>query len=211
VGNATDVKIRNGSKITRGTVIASDERSDLALVSVGTEDFTPLVIAEESPRLGLQVFAIGAPSGNLSISRGIVSSFREKNGIQYVQTDAAVNPGNSGGPLVDDDGLIVGIVVLKSSDQEGVGLAVTPAVIRTFINQAPQPTATGSSEPTSADQPPSENESSTSYEAPIAIFAGTFALCIFGLVLIRMHRNRQVDVKLGRILPPETGEIDGNY
>jgi S1-C subfamily serine protease len=181
------------------------------LVSVGTEDFTPLVIAEESPRLGLQVFAIGAPSGNLSISRGIVSSFREKNGIQYVQTDAAVNPGNSGGPLVDDDGLIVGIVVLKSSDQEGVGLAVTPAVIRTFINQAPQPTATGSSEPTSADQPPSEKESSTSYEVPIAIFAGTFALCIFGLVLIRMHRNRQVDVKLGRILPPETGEIDGNY
>lgn len=211
VGNATDIKIRIGSKVTKGTVIASDERSDLALVSVGTEDFTPLVIAEESPRLGLQVFAIGAPSGNLSISRGIVSSFREKNGIQYVQTDAAVNPGNSGGPLVDDDGLIVGIVVLKSSDQEGVGLAVTPAVIRTFINQAPQPTATGSSEPTSADQPPSEKESSTSYEVPIAIFAGTFALCIFGLVLIRMHRNRQVDVKLGRILPPETGEIDGNY
>ena len=211
VGNATDIKIRNGSKITKGTVIARDERSDLALVSVGGEDFTPLVIAEESPRLGIQVFAIGAPSGNLSISRGIVSSFREKNGIQYVQTDAAVNPGNSGGPLINDDGLIVGIVVLKSSDQEGVGLAVTPAVIRTFITQAPQPTATGSSEPTSADQPPSENASSTSYEVPIAIFAGTFALCIFGLVLIRMHRNRQVDVKLGRILPPETGEIDGNY
>jgi S1-C subfamily serine protease len=211
VGNATDIKIRIGSKVTKGTVIASDERSDLALVSVGTEDFAPLVIAEESPRLGLQVFAIGAPSGNLSISRGIVSSFRERNGIQYVQTDAAVNPGNSGGPLINDDGLIVGIVVLKSSDQEGVGLAVTPAVIRNFIAQAPQPAATGSSEPTSADQPSAKKESSTSYEAPIAIFAGTFVLCIFGLVLIRMYRNRPVEVKLGRILPPETGEIDGNY
>jgi hypothetical protein len=122
-----------------------------------------------------------------------------------------VNPGNSGGPLINDDGLIVGIVVLKSSDQEGVGLAVTPAVIRNFIAQAPQPAATGSSEPTSADQPSAKKESSTSYEAPIAIFAGTFVLCIFGLVLIRMYRNRPVEVKLGRILPPETGEIDGNY
>ena len=211
VGSSTDIKVRKGSMMIKGRVIARDEQSDLALVSVDTENFSPLVIAEESPRLGTQVFAIGAPSGNLSISRGIVSSFREKNGIQYVQTDAAVNPGNSGGPLINDDGVIVGIVVLKSSDQEGVGLAVTPAVIRSFITQAPQPTATGSSEPTPTDQSSSESKSSESYEIPIAIFAGTFVLCIFGLVLIRMHRNRPVDVKLGRILPPETGEIDGNY
>ena len=63
-----------------------------------------LPVSDDNPNVGTEVIAIGAPSGlEFSVSRGIVSSLREKGNI--VQTDAAVNPGNSGGPLRDKKGV----------------------------------------------------------------------------------------------------------
>jgi len=216
VGSAVEVRLSNNTTTTtKGKVIASDSRSDLALISVEGANFTFLPIATSDPRLGSEVFAIGAPGGSLSITRGIISAFRDSNGIQYAQTDAAVNPGNSGGPLIDDGGSIVGIVVLKSSDQEGVGLAVTPQVISNFIlnssaETSQNPSATNGTQSASVE-PKAKSDSATSFLLTSAILASVLAVLLILFVLIRKYRNRPVEITLGRVLPPETGEINGHY
>jgi len=75
---------------------------------------------------GLAVAAFGHPHGlTYSASRGIISQVRYYNGVDWVQTDAAVNPGNSGGPLIElDTGEVVGINAMGLDDTEGLNFAV---------------------------------------------------------------------------------------
>ena len=102
---------------------------DLALLSVEGLDLPSLELAPAPPDVLAEVFVFGNPLGNpLSVSRGIVSAVT---GTQ-IQTDAAINPGNSGGPMVDADGRVVGLVVAKERDAEGVGFAVPVNRLREF-------------------------------------------------------------------------------
>jgi len=94
-----------------------------------------LRLATEPAEVGDPVDAVGAAEGSLSMTRGIVSGYRIVDGLEYLQTDAAINGGNSGGPLVADDGTVVGIVVGRLSDAEGIGLAVKADQVAAFINR----------------------------------------------------------------------------
>lgn len=80
-------------------------------------------------QVGETVFAFGNPIGlDLSLSRGIVSHSGRKIGkAVYIQTDLAVNPGNSGGPLVDEKGVVLGVVTAKVMQAEGISFAVPAA------------------------------------------------------------------------------------
>jgi len=123
------------------TVVGEDPYSDIAVLSVSSEDI--LAVAElgssEDMRLGDTVFTIGAPidseySG--TVTRGIVSgkdrmvevSINSTNDfvMKVIQTDAAVNSGNSGGPLANSNGEVIGITSLKlvSTGVEGIGFAI---------------------------------------------------------------------------------------
>ncbi|MFC5366688.1 S1C family serine protease [Salinirubrum litoreum] len=101
------------------TLLASDRHSDLAVLRADTPDYvTPVAFAGELPPIGTRVVAVGHPFGlPQSASAGIVSglhrTFTGETGglvLDSVQTDAAVNPGNSGGPLVTYDGDVIGVV-----------------------------------------------------------------------------------------------------
>lgn len=104
-----------------GEVVARDPAHDLALIRVKPDAPLPfLPLRSQDPALGERLWAIGHPfasasGGKLegvlrwSISEGIVAAV----GAWYLQTDAALNPGNSGGPLVDGEGRVVGIVSRK--------------------------------------------------------------------------------------------------
>ncbi|MDC1384027.1 trypsin-like peptidase domain-containing protein [Candidatus Puniceispirillum sp.] len=108
-----------------------DPELDLAIVQVETEN-----IPEEAMEAklscgdralnGLAVAAYGHPHGlTYSASRGIISKVRYYEGVDWVQTDAAVNPGNSGGPLIDlETGDVVGINAMGLEDTEGLNFAV---------------------------------------------------------------------------------------
>ncbi|MBK5942352.1 serine peptidase [Halorhodospira halophila] len=97
-------------------VIGSDERTDLAVVEIETDDELPTVSVGSADALevGEWVLAIGSPFGfEHSVTAGIVSakgrSLPHGNYVPYIQTDVAINPGNSGGPLFNLDGEVVGI------------------------------------------------------------------------------------------------------
>lgn len=83
----------------------------------------------EQQRAGAGLYAVGAPASEelgFSLTRGIVSALRLKDGVHYLQTDTPVSPGNSGGPLVDEKGQVVAVVVSKVVDQamEGIGFGI---------------------------------------------------------------------------------------
>ena len=105
---------------------------DVALVRVDAIRSIPLVIDDDKPVIGTDVVVIGAPKGlDFSLSRGIVSQIRE-NG-DFIQVDAPVNPGNSGGPLLDKNGCVIGLITFKKEDSEGLNFAIGRNPINHFL------------------------------------------------------------------------------
>jgi len=110
-----------------GTVHRSDSRLDIAMVKVAGAEGVPLVLGDAGAlKVGDRVMLIGSPVGmEFTVHDGMVSNLgRPLRGVAYVQIDAKVNPGNSGGPLLDSRGRVVGIVTLKLSQAEGIALAL---------------------------------------------------------------------------------------
>src|SRR5579871_2989088 len=108
-------------------VLARDPECDLAVIKVDGPDSAPLFFADPaSISEGQTVFALGHPLGlDFTISRGVVSSrSRIRNGINSVQTDVSLNPGNSGGPIINERGEVVGIADWGIMESRGLGFAI---------------------------------------------------------------------------------------
>lgn len=136
------VNLYDGSTID-GTVIKTDFNKDLALIKTDTS-ITPLNLNAENVSIGQEVYAIGAPRDMpYTMTKGIISALDRKLGDNsYIQLDASVNSGNSGGPLVDDNGNVIGIITLKASDAEGIGFAIPVSDISNFIENIEEPVPT---------------------------------------------------------------------
>lgn len=137
-GGIDYVRRKDGSNL-EAEVLRVDKNSDSALVRVKGINGLPCVdLSSDSPRSGANVFAIGTPAGEdlaFSVSKGVVSGNRTFAGSTYIQTDASVNPGNSGGPLLDEEGRLIGVVSWKVAKEqfEGLGFAVpTATLLRTL-------------------------------------------------------------------------------
>ena len=125
----------NGGEHT-AQVVGMDEALDIAVLAVSGADFPPLKIADPaSMNTGDDVFAIGAPkSMAYTLTKGVISAKeRAINGNTYIQTDAPINEGNSGGPLLSASGEVLGMNTLKMNDSEGLGLAIPATVICDYL------------------------------------------------------------------------------
>ncbi len=117
-----------------------DEEADLALLKVQGSGYKALPIATKEYEVGNEVIAIGTPettSLSNTVTKGIISGKREaKNGIEYIQTDVSVSPGNSGGPLINNKGLVVGIVSQKlvGIGTDGIAFAIPISVALEKLN-----------------------------------------------------------------------------
>jgi S1-C subfamily serine protease len=113
--------------VLEAQVDRSDWKGDVALLKIPGRNHACLGVADDSlPPVGSEIYAVGAPGGerlSQSVTRGIVSAHREIRGRRLIQTDASINPGNSGGPLVDERGLVLGIVTSKTFDHDMEGVA----------------------------------------------------------------------------------------
>ena len=161
VSDATYIRVRkhNEDSLYHATVAFIDNDADLALVKVEDPSFmrdvVPMEIGE-TPHVQDEVLAIGYPMGgtDISFTRGIVSRIED---IRYthggiwllgIQIDAAVNPGNSGGPVVDmETGTIVGIAFQGNEDGEALGYIVPPEIIRHFLTDIEDGKVDGFSDP----------------------------------------------------------------
>lgn len=136
IDNAAKIVVRlyNGDEFT-ATLIGTDEETDLAILKIDTgRSLTALKLADsDKVRVGDWVLAVGSPFGlSRTVTAGIVSQVKRETPDgspfqRFIQTDAAINRGNSGGPLVNLDGEVIGInsqIATTTGDYNGVGFAL---------------------------------------------------------------------------------------
>lgn len=125
-------------------VVAVDPETDLAVLRVEAHGLPHLELGDSDElRKGQLVFAFGSPAGlENSVTMGVVSAvarqLRPEDPMIYVQTDAPINSGSSGGPLVDARGRVVGIntfILSKSGGSEGIGFAAPSNIVRNVFEQ----------------------------------------------------------------------------
>jgi len=119
-------QLGNGDVYDDVSVLAFDQRKDLAIVKVAGFDLPTVELGNSNQTApGDQVVLIGNPKGLQStVTIGVISGIREVEGFKVLQTDAAANPGNSGGPLLNTAGQVVGVLDFKIADGESLNFAV---------------------------------------------------------------------------------------
>jgi serine protease Do len=127
-GDRIQVGLSDDRKLV-GVVVRRDETLDLGLVRVVGANARPLPLGDVADlAVGDRVVIVGSPVGlDFTVQEGSVSNLqRSANGVAYLQLDAKVSPGNSGGPVVDSAGRVVAVVAMKVSGEgvEGIGLAL---------------------------------------------------------------------------------------
>jgi hypothetical protein len=133
VDGHSSVRLQVGDTNYTARVVTTAQGSDLAILQVynaNPQQPTLRLGSASTARVGQEVIAVGSALGVLSntVTRGIVSAFRDVGTVRLIQTDAAINPGNSGGPLVDRNGVVIGINSLAVASREGQGIGFAVAI-----------------------------------------------------------------------------------
>ena len=145
ITDAEDIIVRvNGDKEFKAKVIGADPLSDIAVLQLETtEKFVPVKFGDsDKARIGDWVIAIGNPFGlGGTVTSGIISARNRSIGLSryedYIQTDASINSGNSGGPLFDMNGDVIGIntAILGRSGSIGIGFSIPSNSAKIVIDQ----------------------------------------------------------------------------
>src|SRR6266496_2999703 len=139
-----EVTMHNRKKY-KATVVGTDPPHDLAVIQIKAPDLVPAILGDSrNLQVGQRVYASGNPFGLAgTMTRGIVSSIRpvrEPNGAmidEAIQTDAAIHPGNSGGPLMNWHGEVIGINTMIASSvgqSAGIGFAIPINTAKAVLN-----------------------------------------------------------------------------
>ena len=162
VGDRRQVTVVLGGKEFRGQVLNRNESADLAVVQVSADsDFAAVSLASAGRvALGEDVLALGFPlrstlGDDLTVTMGIISARRQFEGYEFFQTDAVLNPGNSGGPLLNRDGDVIGIITfgIADTDAEGVAFALSVDELNSRLEVLSQVPPTATSRPTATIRP----------------------------------------------------------
>ena len=128
------VTLADGSTAA-GTVVGADTAADLAVIRIDRTGLTPVTVGSSAGlRVGQSVIAIGnalglggSPTATMGIVSALGRSLTTDSGVSYtdlVQIDAPINPGDSGGPVVDRNGAVVGIASAGTTTAENIGFAI---------------------------------------------------------------------------------------
>lgn len=145
VEDATEIRVSMQDRTSfKAELIGSDKRSDIALLKIDAEDLPVAELGDsDEVQVGQWVLAIGSPFGfEYTATQGIVSavarSLPDDTYVPFIQTDVAVNPGNSGGPLYDTEGRVIGVnsqIYSRSGGYMGLSFAIPINVAKDIINQ----------------------------------------------------------------------------
>lgn len=126
-------------------LLYQDRKRDLAILKV-TASVIPLSLATQEIRKGERVYVIGSPgagsdvSSNAATQGALSNNDLQLNEMQYYQTDAAINGGNSGGPVFNSRGEVIGVAVAKLKGKEGMNLAIPWEAVKIAVDKASQGT-----------------------------------------------------------------------
>ena len=162
VEGADSIRVSVGTASYPATLYADAPTDDLALLKVEATGLPAVTLGDSaSLEVGQEVLAIGYPfadeigSTEPSVTRGIVSrlGLKVEGIVDGIQIDAPLNPGNSGGPLVDLQGAVVGVNVAKLTRATGISFAIPVSRVQTLLARPPQGSAPG----WRAGSPPAED------------------------------------------------------
>lgn len=126
------IKLNNRETVNFADIISFDSQKDLAILKLREIEKYPILSLEENfvPSLGDDLIVLGYPLGlklglEVTVSTGIISSIRSLPEVNIIQTNASINHGNSGGPVISRrTGKVIGIVTAKARDSESIGFAI---------------------------------------------------------------------------------------
>lgn len=137
------VRLSSGTTTAVRGVLCLDEAHDIAVLDIGGTGHDYLQLSKLKPSVGTRVYAIGNPlglTGTLNtLSDGVVSNLPDFDGVQYVQTTAAISPGSSGGPLLAANGTVIGITTASLRGGQNLNLAIPASAISSLLNEHQQP------------------------------------------------------------------------
>jgi hypothetical protein len=237
VGDSKQVEVIVEEKTSySGQVVASSVKLDVAVIVLeGEAKFSRIELGDsDQAPLGMEAAVLGYPLSNLlgeeiNVNRGIVSSHRRFDGVEFIQTDAAMNPGNSGGPLISVDGTVIGVVKMNAPLYEGTGFAVAINGFKDllwawrddWLSHTPTPTPTPTPDITSGFYPRGERltvlnqvgvgeyKSWSDRSLTTTLAPGKWT------VTIETGRGKPGVIRVKTLLPQEelifTGDGDGSY
>ena len=180
-----------------------DRRQDLAVLRLKDATVPPLESASVDTVLdGDDIYTVGAPkSMAYTLTKGIVSNrSRTMNGAMYIQIDAAVNEGNSGGPLLNAQGQVIGVNTMKLMDSEGIALAIPIDRVIAFMREE---TAALTDEAASSDsysvpleEMPNESGSQSFLIAVLAAAAAVLLLSNSTLIVYIVFQKNKSTAKI---------------
>ncbi len=185
-GEAT-VTLADGSKV-KAKVVATDEQRDLALLELERQGLPAAQFADSSTlEQGAAIAAIGSPLGlEGSVTSGVVSAVnREVGGRKYLQVDAALNRGSSGGPIIDEKGRVVGLATKMVESAQNVGFAIPAEEVMDFLRDNNVIAMQALGRPRQSEAPPQPKASSAPGPvAPAQTPAGLSLLWVIVLPVI---------------------------
>jgi len=136
-GRSFVVETADGRTLTPTAIEASDRNFDLAIVRVEADDLIALPLGDsDAVELGQEVVALGNPQGlERSVVKGVISGSREIEGLPLIQLAIPIEPGNSGGPVLDRQGRVLGVVTMKSQVTDNLGFAVKINAMKPLLAQ----------------------------------------------------------------------------
>ncbi len=138
IGDARRIRIETSDGKTEEVteIFASDARLDLAILRIARKDLKPLPLGDSDKlRQGERIVAMGNPQGlAFSVVEGVISEpQRDVDGVKMIQVAVPIEPGNSGGPLLDRKGNVLGLLTLKSARAENLGFAMPVNELKKLI------------------------------------------------------------------------------
>ena len=210
------VTTRGGEHLS-ARVVALEQTLDLAVLTVPGASFQRLQAGDEQALpVGSDVYAIGAPESlAYTLTRGVLSAKdRLMDGGTYLQFDAPINSGNSGGPLLNDAGQVIGVITLKLSDAEGIGMAIPMSDVRKYLaangiaiegaGNVVGPVASAGATVPASGLPDTEAKST----ADDSVLSGAGLLIIGGAVLVLAVAVAAVMLTRRRTVSPRLDETD---
>jgi len=146
IKNSSRIKVKAGGELLDAKVVSSDRLNDIALLKVDA-NLTPVIFASAtSAKLGDTVFTVGFPMPSIQgtdpkVTKGVISSLKGiKDDVTSYQIDAAVQPGNSGGPLANERGRVIGVIVARLNNRlaQNVNYAIKKVYVEALLSTCPE-------------------------------------------------------------------------